>query len=122
LQFCGTVSHAASRFESLAVYNNKGSTGSSAPAGPIGELRPVESQIDLIAATSAIDPLEFRLRMSIGGRQGTGWRTLSSVSIEDWPAQGGRRDRLEGSQARARPRKGLACSWWLTTGARPASM
>ncbi len=49
-------------YESVAVYTNKGPTGSfRAPAGPMGNFA-VRSQIDLIADDLGIDPLEFRLR------------------------------------------------------------
>jgi len=62
----------------------------------------VESQIDLIADDLGIDPLEFRLRnVYREGDKGPAGETLASVSIES-AAQGGRFDRLERAETRAR--------------------
>jgi CO/xanthine dehydrogenase Mo-binding subunit len=104
-------------FESVAVYTNKGSTGSfRAPAGPMANFA-VESQIDLIADDLGIDPLEFRLRnVYREGDNGPAGETLTSVSIEESLRKAadaiGWKDRKPGSGRG----KGLACSWWLTTG------
>ena len=71
-------------FEGIAVYTNKGATGSfRAPAGPMANFA-VESQIDLIADDLGIDPLEFRLRnVYREGDKGPAGETLASVSIEE---------------------------------------
>jgi CO/xanthine dehydrogenase Mo-binding subunit len=104
-------------FESVAVYTNKGSTGSfRAPAGPMANFA-VESQIDLIADDLGIDALEFRLRNVYSeGDKGPAGETLTSVSIEECLRKAadaiGWQDRRPGSGRG----KGLACSWWLTTG------
>lgn len=104
-------------YESVAVYTNKGSTGSfRAPAGPMGNFA-VESQIDLIADDLGIDPLELRLRnVYREGDKGPAGDTLTSVSIEESLRRAadaiGWKDRKPGPGRG----KGLACSWWLTTG------
>jgi CO/xanthine dehydrogenase Mo-binding subunit len=104
-------------FDSIAVYTNKGSTGSfRAPAGPMANFA-VESQMDLIADDLGIDPLEIRLRnVYREGDKGPAGEVLTGVSIEEclrkaaeaigWPHR---------RPARGRG-KGIACSWWLTTG------
>ena len=71
-------------FEGIAVYTNKGATGSfRAPAGPMANFA-VELQMDLIADDLGIDPLEFRLRnVYREGAKGPADETLSSVSIEE---------------------------------------
>ena len=104
-------------FEGLAVYTNKGATGSfRAPAGPMANFA-VESQIDLIADDLGIDPLELRLRnVYREGDKGPAGETLSSVSIEECLNKAadaiGWAERKPG-EGRG---KGIACSWWLTTG------
>ncbi|MPZ35460.1 MAG: molybdopterin-dependent oxidoreductase [Rhodospirillales bacterium] len=104
-------------FEGLAVYTNKGATGSfRAPAGPMANFA-VESQIDLIADDLGIDPLEIRLRnIYREGDTGPAGETLASVSIEECLTKAaaaiGWSERKPG-EGRG---KGLACSWWLTTG------
>lgn len=104
-------------YESLAVYTNKGATGSfRAPAGPMGNFA-VESQIDLIADDLGIDPLELRLRnVYREGDKGPAGDTLTSVSIEESLRRAadaiGWKDRKPGPGRG----KGIACSWWLTTG------
>jgi CO/xanthine dehydrogenase Mo-binding subunit len=104
-------------FESIAVYTNKGSTGSfRAPAGPMANFA-VESQMDVIADDLGIDPLEFRLRnVYREGDKGPAGETLNSVSIEECLRKAadaiGWKERKPG-HGRG---KGIACSWWLTTG------
>jgi len=108
-------------FESLAVYTNKGSTGSfRAPAGPMANFA-VESQIDLIAADLGIDPLELRLRnVYREGDKGPAGETLTSVSIEECLRKAadaiGWRERTPAAGRGQLRGKGIACSWWLTTG------
>ena len=104
-------------FEGLAVYTNKGATGSfRAPAGPMANFA-VESQIDIIADDLGIDPLELRLRnVYREGDKGPAGETLSSVSIEECLNKAA--DAI--GWAKRKPGegrgKGIACSWWLTTG------
>jgi CO/xanthine dehydrogenase Mo-binding subunit len=104
-------------FEGVAVYTNKGATGSfRAPAGPMANFA-VESQMDLIADDLGIDPLEFRLRnVYREGDKGPAGEALASVSIEECLTKAaaaiGWNERKPG-EGRG---KGIACSWWLTTG------
>lgn len=104
-------------FEGIAVYTNKGSTGSfRAPAGPMANFA-VESQIDLIADDLGIDPLELRLRnVYREGDKGPAGETLQSVSIEECLHKAA--DAIDWKERRPGPGrgKGIACSWWLTTG------
>lgn len=104
-------------FEGIAVYTNKGSTGSfRAPAGPMANFA-VESQIDMIADDLGIDPLEFRLRnVYREGDKGPAGETLESVSIEECLRKAA--DAIGWTQRKpgAGRGKGIACSWWLTTG------
>jgi CO/xanthine dehydrogenase Mo-binding subunit len=108
-------------FEGIAVYTHKGATGSfRAPAGPMANFA-VESQMDLIADDLGIDPLEFRLRnVYREGDKGPAGETLASVSIEEClrkaaDAIGWNERKPVGKRGQGRG-KGLACSWWLTTG------
>jgi CO/xanthine dehydrogenase Mo-binding subunit len=104
-------------FESVAVYTNKGSTGSfRAPAGPMANFA-VESQIDLIADDLGIDPLEFRLRnVYREGDKGPAGETLTSVSIEECLRKAADAIGWNSRRPGKGSGKGLACSWWLTTG------
>jgi CO/xanthine dehydrogenase Mo-binding subunit len=103
--------------EGIAVYTNKGSTGSfRAPAGPMANFA-VESQMDIIADDLGIDPLELRLRNVFReGDEGPAGEKVVGVSIEECLRKAadaiGWRDRKPG-KGRG---KGIACSWWLTTG------
>ena len=103
--------------EGVAVYTNKGATGSfRAPAGPMANFA-VESQMDMIADDLGIDPLEMRLRnVYREGDKGPAGEALVSVSIEECLTRAaeaiGWKDRKPGPGRG----KGIACSWWLTTG------
>lgn len=103
--------------ESLAVYTNRVAAGSfRAPAGPMANFA-VESQMDIIAGDLGLDPLELRLRNVVReGDCGPAGERLGGVSIaeclERAAAAIGWRDRRPAPH-RA---KGLACSWWMTTG------
>jgi CO/xanthine dehydrogenase Mo-binding subunit len=101
----------------VAVYTNKGPTGSfRAPAGPMGNFA-VESQIDLIANDLGIDPLEFRLRnVSREGDKGPAGDTLTSVSIEESLRKAAEAIGWKGRKPGSSRGKELACSWWLTAG------
>lgn len=108
-------------FEGVAVYTNKGSTGSfRAPAGPMANFA-VESQIDLIADDLGIDPLELRLRnVYREGDKGPAGEALTSVSIEECLHKAadaiGWKERVPQAGRGQGRGKGIACSWWLTTG------
>jgi CO/xanthine dehydrogenase Mo-binding subunit len=104
-------------FEGIAVYTNKGSTGSfRAPAGPMANFA-VESQIDLIADDLGIDPLELRLRnVYREGDRGPAGETLTSVSIEECLRKAAAAIGWTQRKPGAGRGKGIACSWWLTTG------
>ena len=103
--------------ESISVYTNKVAAGSfRAPAGPMANFA-VESQMDIIADDLGIDPLDLRLRNVVKeGDQGPSGEVLAGVSIEECLLKAadaiGWRERRPG-KGRA---KGIACSWWLTTG------
>lgn len=105
------------KLEGVAVYTNKVATGSfRAPAGPMANFA-VESQMDMIADDLGIDPLDFRLRNVFReGDLGPAGEPLSSVSIEECLVKAadaiGWNDRNP-SKGRG---KGIACSWWMTTG------
>jgi len=104
-------------FEGIAVYTNKGSTGSfRAPAGPMANFA-VESQIDLIADDLGIDPLELRLRnVYREGDRGPAGETLTSISIEECLRKAAAAIGWTQRKPGAGRGKGIACSWWLTTG------
>src|SRR5262245_50346209 len=103
--------------EGYAVYTNKTNCGSfRAPSGPQANFA-VESQMDIIADALGIDPLEFRLRNIVReGDEGPTGQVLSAVGLEESPVQSaaaiGWKDRRPGPGRG----KGLACSWWTTTG------
>jgi CO/xanthine dehydrogenase Mo-binding subunit len=103
--------------EGVAVYTNKGSTGSfRAPAGPMANFA-VESQMDIIADDLGIDPLDLRLRNVFReGDEGPAGEKVVGVSIAECLNRAaeaiGWKDRKPGSGRG----KGIACSWWLTTG------
>lgn len=105
------------RLESLAVYTNKVPAGSfRAPSGPIANFA-VESQMDMIAKDLSIDPLDIRLRNVVQeGDLGPAGEVLKSVSIEECLRRAadaiGWHDRMP-EPGRG---KGIACSWWMTTG------
>jgi CO/xanthine dehydrogenase Mo-binding subunit len=104
-------------FDGVAVYTNKGATGSfRAPAGPMANFA-VESQMDLIADDLGIDPLTLRLRnVYREGDTGPAGEALVSVSIEECLTRAA--DAIGWSERKpgAGRGRGIACSWWLTTG------
>ena len=103
--------------EGVAVYTNKVPSGSfRAPAGPMANFA-VESQMDIIADDLQIDPLELRLRNVVkDGDLGPAGEVHRSVSIEECLRKAadaiGWKDRRPGPGRG----KGIACSWWMTTG------
>jgi CO/xanthine dehydrogenase Mo-binding subunit len=105
------------RLESLAVYTNKVPSGSfRAPSGPMANLA-VECQMDVIAEDLDIDPLELRLRNVVHeGDQGPAGEVLKSVSVEECLRRAA--DAIGWRDRRPAPGrgKGIACSWWMTTG------
>jgi CO/xanthine dehydrogenase Mo-binding subunit len=105
------------RIESLAVYTNKVPSGSfRAPSGPMANLA-VECQMDMIAADLGIDPLELRLRNVVHeGDLGPAGEVLKSVSVEECLRRAA--DAIGWHDRRPAPGrgKGIACSWWMTTG------
>ena len=114
---CGPYRTTHLNFEGVAVYTNKVATGSfRAPAGPMANFA-VESQMDIIADDLGIDPLELRLRNVFKeGDSGPAGEALVSVSITECLTRAaeaiGWKDRHP-AEGRG---KGIACSWWLTTG------
>ena len=105
------------RLESLAVYTNKVPSGSfRAPSGPMANLA-VECQMDMIAEDLGIDPLELRLRNVVHeGDLGPAGEVLKSVSVEECLRRAA--DAIGWHDRRPAPGrgKGIACSWWMTTG------
>ncbi|MBV9861812.1 MAG: xanthine dehydrogenase family protein molybdopterin-binding subunit [Alphaproteobacteria bacterium] len=103
--------------ESLSVYTNKVPAGSfRAPAGPMANFA-VESQMDIAADDLGIDPLDLRLRNVVReGDLGPSGERLTAVSIEECLRRAAAAigwDERRPAPGRA---KGLACSWWMTTG------
>lgn len=102
--------------EGFSVYTNKAPTGSfRAPAGPQGNFA-MESQMDIIAATLGIDPLELRLRNALrDGDTAANGQVVKHVSLQQCLRAAadaiGWNDRRPGSGRG----KGIACGWWSTT-------
>ena len=103
--------------EGIAVYTNKVPSGSfRAPAGPMANFA-VESQMDMIAKDLGIDPLEIRLRNIVKeGDLGPSGEVHKSVSIEECLRQAAAAIGWENRSPEPGRGKGIACSWWMTTG------
>jgi len=103
--------------ESLAVYTNKVPSGSfRAPAGPMANFA-VECQMDMIAADLGIDPLQIRLRNVVrDGDLGPAGETLEAVSIEECLNRAAQAIGWDDRRPAPGRGKGIACSWWMTTG------
>jgi CO/xanthine dehydrogenase Mo-binding subunit len=103
--------------ESLAVYTNRVAAGSfRAPAGPMANFA-VESQMDIIADDLGIDPLDLRLRNVVQeGDAGPAGEKLAGVSITECLTRAA--DAIGWRDRKPEPHrgKGIACSWWMTTG------
>jgi CO/xanthine dehydrogenase Mo-binding subunit len=103
--------------EGVSVYTNNMNTGAfRAPSGPIGNFA-CESQMDIIAESLGIDPLELRLRNIFHeGDKGPSGATLAAVGLEECLRRAA--DAI-GWNDRKQPKgrgKGIACGWWMTTG------
>ncbi|MGY4281131.1 CO/xanthine dehydrogenase Mo-binding subunit [Bradyrhizobium sp. LM2.7] len=113
----GPYKTGALAFESIAVYTNKVHSGSfRAPAGPMANFA-MESQIDMIAKDLGLDALEMRLRNVVKeGDPGPSGETHTSVSIEECLRKAA--DAIGWHDRNPEPGrgKGIACSWWMTTG------
>ena len=103
--------------EGIAVYTNKVPSGSfRAPAGPMANFA-VESQMDMIAKDLGIDPLEIRLRNIVEeGDLGPSGEVHKSVSIEECLRRAAAAIGWENRSPEPGRGKGIACSWWMTTG------
>jgi CO/xanthine dehydrogenase Mo-binding subunit len=103
--------------EGIAVYTNKVPSGSfRAPAGPMANFA-VESQMDIIAKDLGIDPLEIRLRNIVGeGDPGPSGEIHNSVSIEECLRRAADAIGWDDRSPEPGRGKGIACSWWMTTG------
>ena len=103
--------------EGIAVYTNKVPSGSfRAPAGPMANFA-VESQMDMIAKDLGIDPLEIRLRNIVQeGDLGPSGEVHKSVSIEECLRRAAAAIGWENRSPEPGRGKGIACSWWMTTG------
>jgi CO/xanthine dehydrogenase Mo-binding subunit len=103
--------------ESLAVYTNRVAAGSfRAPAGPMANFA-VESQMDIIAEDLGMDPLDLRLRNVVReGDLGPAGEALAGVSVAECLERAA--EAIGWRERRPAPNrgKGLACSWWMTTG------
>ena len=105
------------RLESLAVYTNKVPSGSfRAPAGPMANFA-VECQMDMIAEDLGIDPLELRLKNVVReGDTGPSGEVLKAVSIEECLRKVAAAIDWQNRKPAPGRGKGIACSWWMTTG------
>jgi CO/xanthine dehydrogenase Mo-binding subunit len=105
------------RLESVAVYTNKVPSGSfRAPSGPMANFA-VECQMDMIAEDLGIDPLGLRLRNVVHeGDLGPSGEVLKSVSVDECLRRAA--NAIDWHDRRPAPGrgKGIACSWWMTTG------
>jgi CO/xanthine dehydrogenase Mo-binding subunit len=103
--------------EGIAVYTNKVPSGSfRAPAGPMANFA-VESQMDMIARDLGIDPLEIRLRNIVKeGDSGPSGEIHKSVSIEECLRRAADAIGWDNRSPEPGRGKGIACSWWMTTG------
>jgi CO/xanthine dehydrogenase Mo-binding subunit len=103
--------------EGIAVYTNKVPSGSfRAPAGPMANFA-VESQMDMIAKDLGIDPLEIRLRNIVKeGDLGPSGEVHRSVSIEECLRRAAAAIGWKNRSPEPGRGKGIACSWWMTTG------
>ncbi len=103
--------------EGVSVYTNNMTTGAfRAPSGPIGNFA-CESQMDIIADSLGIDPLELRLRNIFHeGDKGPSGAILAAVGLEECLRRAA--DAIGWNERRpASGRgKGIACGWWMTTG------
>ena len=113
----GPYKTAALALEGIAVYTNKVPSGSfRAPAGPMANFA-VESQMDMIAKDLGIDPLEIRLRNIVGeGDLGPSGEVHKSVSIEECLRRAADAIGWDNRSPEPGRGKGIACSWWMTTG------
>ena len=113
----GPYKTATLALEGVAVYTNKGTSGSfRGPAGPMANFA-VESQLDYIAADLNIDPLEIRLRNIVKeGDRGPSGELLHSVSIEECLRKAAAAIGWDERKPAIGRGKGIACSWWMTTG------
>jgi CO/xanthine dehydrogenase Mo-binding subunit len=102
--------------DGIAVYTNKANCGSyRAPGAPQAAFAG-ESQIDRIAAELGIDPLELRLANAVSdGDLGPSGQVLEGVSITETLQRAAERIGW-GEPSGPNRGKGLACSWWTTTG------
>jgi CO/xanthine dehydrogenase Mo-binding subunit len=103
--------------EGWAVYTNKTNCGSyRAPSGPQANFA-VESQMDIIADALSIDPLELRLRNIVHeGEEGPTGQVLRAVGLEECLRRAAAAIGWEDRRPGPGRGKGLACSWWTTTG------
>jgi CO/xanthine dehydrogenase Mo-binding subunit len=101
----------------VSVYTNKVPAASyRAPAGPMANFA-VESQMDIIADDLGIDPLDLRLTNVVReGDLGPSGEVLKSVSIEECLLKVAAAIDWKNRKPAPGRAKGIACSWWLTTG------
>lgn len=112
----GPYRWAALELDSYAVYTNKANCGSYRGPGAPQAVFAGESQIDEIAATLGIDPVELRLRNIVGdGDLGPSGQVLEGVSAEQTLRAAA--ERIGWGDAKpSGVGQGVACSWWTTTG------
>ena len=103
--------------EGFAVYTNKTNCGSfRAPSGPQANFA-VESQMDIIADSLGLDPLELRLKNIVReGDEGPTGQILRGVGLEECLVKAAAAIGWKDRRPRSGRGKGLACSWWTTTG------
>ena len=103
--------------EGFAVYTNKTNCGSyRAPSGPQANFA-VESQMDIMADALGLDPLELRLKNIVReGDEGPTGQVLRAVGLEECLIKAAAAIGWKDRRPEAGRGKGLACSWWTTTG------
>lgn len=107
----------ALRIDAYAVYTNKANCGSYRGPGAPQAVFAGETQVDRIADTLGIDPLELRLRNAVeDGDLGPSGQVLTAVSLRETLLAAADRIGWGTPVAGDHGGRGLACSWWTTTG------
>jgi CO/xanthine dehydrogenase Mo-binding subunit len=102
--------------DAMAVYTNKANCGSYRAPGAPQAVFAGESQIDKIARSLDIDPFDLRMMNAVeDGDLGPTGQVLNSVSLKETLKVAA--EAIGWTEPRQHGRgKGLACSWWTTTG------
>jgi len=117
LTLAGPYRWQALSIDTRAIYTNKAGCGSYRAPGAPQAVFAGESQLDRIARELGIDPLRLRLNNAVrDGDLGPTGQVLNNVSLVETLQAAA--DRIEWDSAGAGDLrgKGLACTWWTTTG------